>query len=185
MTCLPKIRFPDVVARFRAIQTCYFYPGMRIRFTWTSDGLLQWEENARMTQTQHTHKQCKHIHTHTCTRRHIPRHTHRKIAGCGIILIRTADGCKIFLFSPFFFFNFQGQLLTAALSATLILKPSLWVSNISVKIKSAAWWWWVYSSSSQTRLQGLPRADLRLRLMKTNVAGDLLALHYTLLQLGL
>lgn len=35
MTCLPRIMFPDAVARFRAIQTCYFYPRVRIRFTWT------------------------------------------------------------------------------------------------------------------------------------------------------
>lgn len=74
-------------------------------------------ENARMTQTQtraHTlkkkrkkEKQREYIHnTHTYTQTHTQTYTHRKIAGCSRILIRTADGCKRFLFSlPLFFFK--------------------------------------------------------------------------------
>lgn len=79
MTCLPRIMFPDAVARFRAIQTCYFYPGMRIRFTWTSRWFVTVGGKCKDdTNTTHIHKQREYIHTHTraCTRRHIPRHTH-------------------------------------------------------------------------------------------------------------
>ena len=67
-------------------------------FTWTSDGLLQQEENARMTQThgthKHTHKYFASIfiykHTHTWRQTHTQTHT-SQIAGCGRIMIRSAD----------------------------------------------------------------------------------------------
>ncbi len=73
----------------------------------TSDGLLQWEENAWGDTHTHTHThthtqiQCKHIHKHTFRQTHTQTHT-PQIAGCGRILIRSADGCKRFPFSCFF-----------------------------------------------------------------------------------
>ena len=116
MTCLPRIMFPDAVVRFRATQTCYFYPGMHIGFTWTSVGLLQREENARMTPTQGTHytqQAYSYAHTHTHTYRQTYRHTQTpQNSRLWQIMIRSADGCKRFLL----IFLFLGQLLTAAFS---------------------------------------------------------------------
>lgn len=190
MTCLPRIMFPDVVASFGAIQTCYFYHGMRIRFTWTSDGVLQWEENARVTQYTNTHIQCKHIHTRTCTRtdRHIARQTHRKIAGCGRILIRSADGCRRFLmfFSCFWLpgsvvdsssfchtnaddANLLGELLTF-LCRSKAQRDGDECAPAAVRASFRVYCWLLLERACCSK-GGL---------MKPNVAGEPLTLHYPL-----
>lgn len=125
---LPRIMFPDAVVRFRTIQTCYFYLGMYSGFIWTSDGLLYYRK------MQGWHKHRAHTQTHiliktgTCPDTHTPQNSR--------LWQNSDEKCwwmqKMSLL--FIFFELQGQLLTAALSATLVhkLPTFLWVATVLV-----------------------------------------------------